>query len=174
MGMETALRELETKLMQLHEVVCALHMFIQDHPPKGGTILVERLEYKTTDSLSTLAEAEASLRKLLQTATLERKSGVARNVLLTVHERVDEFAQKYRDELFAYQNIGALQQLGTERGCEWPSWCSVVKEAIEACAVPLDAVHRAIRGCWREGTDGTLVINATRHISCHAEIGSST
>ena len=171
MGLETAFRELETKLTQLHEAVCALQMFIQDRPTKGETILVERLEDKAIDSLSSLEEAEASLRKLLQTPGIEGRSAAARNVLLRVHERVDEFAQKYRDELFAYENICSLQQLSAERGREWPSWCKVVREAVEACAVPLDAVHKAVRACWREGTDGTLVINSTRQISSQAEIG---
>jgi hypothetical protein len=171
MALETAFRELETKLTQLHEVVCALQMFIQDRPTKGGTLLVERLEDKAIDSLSWLEEAEAGLKKLLQTPGIEGRSGAARNVLLRVHECVDEFAQKYRNELFAYENIRSLQQLSTERGREWPSWCKVVREAIEACAAPLDAVHKAIRACWREGTDGTLVINSTRQTSCQAEIG---
>jgi len=172
MGLETAFRELEMKLMQLHEVVCALQMFIQDRPTKGATILVEQLEDKAIDSLSPLEEAAVSLRKLLQTPGFEGRSAAARNVLLRVHEGVDEFAQKYRNELFAYENIGSLEQLSTERGREWPSWCKVVREAIEACAVPLDAVHKAIRACWREGTDGTLVINPMRRSSYQVEIGS--
>jgi len=171
MGLESAFRELETKLTQLHEVVCALQMFIEDRPTKGETILVERLEDKAIASLGSLEEAEASLRKLLQTPDIEGRSAAARKVLLKVHERVDEFAQKYRDELFAYENIYSLQRLSTERGHEWPSWCKVVREAIEACAVPLDAVHKALRACWREGTDATLVINSTRQTSCQVQIG---
>ena len=170
MGLETAFRELETKLMQLHEAVCALQMFIQDRPTKGETMLVEQLEDKAIDSLSPLEEAEAILKRLLQTPGTEGRSVAARNVLLKVHECVDEFAQKYRNELFSYENICSLQQLSTERGREWPSWCKVVREAIEACAVPLDAVHKAIRACWREGTDGTLVINSTRQTARQAEI----
>jgi hypothetical protein len=170
MGLETAFRELETKLMQLHEAVCALQMFIQDRPTKGETMLVEQLEDKAIDSLSPLEEAEAILKRLLQTPGTDGRSVAARNVLLKVHECVDEFAQKYRNELFSYENICSLQQLSTERGREWPSWCKVVREAIEACAVPLDAVHKAIRACWREGTDGTLVINSTRQTARQAEI----
>jgi hypothetical protein len=99
--------------------------------------LVERLEDKAIDSLTSLEEAEASLRKLLQTPGIEGRSASARNVLLRVHERVDEFAQKYRNELIAYENLCSLQQLSTERGREWPSWCKVVREAIEACAADL-------------------------------------
>jgi hypothetical protein len=171
MGLETAFRELEAKLTQLHEIVCALQVFIQDHPTKGETILVERLEDKAIDSLSPLEEAEAILKKLLQTPGIEGRSATARNVLLKVHECVDEFAQKYRNELFAYENICSLEQLSSERGREWPSWCKVVREAIGACTVPLDAVHKAIRACWREGTDGTLVINPIRRTSSQAEIG---
>ena len=171
MGLETAFRELEMKLMQLHEVVCALHMFIQDRPTKGGTIVVEQLEDKAIDSLSPLEEAQAILKKLLQTPGIEGRSAAARTVLLRVHECVDEFAQRYRNELFSYENICSLQQLSMERGREWPSWCKVVREAIEACAAPLDAVRSAIRACWREGTDGTLVINPIRRTSSQAEIG---
>jgi hypothetical protein len=172
MGLETAFRELQTKVMQLHEVVCALQMFIQDRPGTGGTILVEQLEDKAIDSLSPLEEAQAILKKLLQTPGIEGRGAAARNALLRVHECVDEFAQNYRNELFSYENICSLQQLSTERGREWPSWFKVVREAIEACAAPLDTVRIAIRACWREGTDGTLVINSTRQTSCQTETGS--
>jgi hypothetical protein len=174
MGLETALRELQTALVRLHEAVSALHMFIQDHPLKGETILVERLEDKTTDSLGTLEEAEAILQSVLQPADMDGRSGAARNALLSVHRRVDEFAQKYRDELFAYDNICGLEQLGSERHGEWPSWSSVVKEAIERCAGPLDAAHKAIQTCWQEGTDGMVVTGARSQPPSHMEATSST
>jgi hypothetical protein len=173
MGLETALRELQTKLVRLHEAVSALHMFIQDHPPKGETILVERLEDKTTDLLGTLEEVEASLRNVLQPAGLEGRSGAVRNALLSVHRHVDEFAQKYRDELFAYDNICWLEQLGSDRHGEWLGWSSVVKEAIERCAAPLDAAHKAIQACWQEGTDGMVVTGARGQPSSHSETSSS-
>ena len=173
MGLETAFRELEAKLTQLHEIVCALQVFIQDHPTKGESILVERLEDKATDSRSPLEEAEAILKKLLQTPGIEGRSAAARTVLLRVHECVDEFAQRYRNELFSYENICSLQQLSMERGREWPSWCKVVREAIEACAAPLDGARAAIRACWREGTDGTLVISSTRQTGRQVEISGS-
>jgi hypothetical protein len=173
MGLETALYDLKERLSQLHETVSALHVFIMDHPPGDETILVERLEEKATDVLSLVEEATATLRELLQSGNLAGRARATRTVLLSVHQHAVQVAQKHRDELLAYENIYSLLQLSSERGCEWPSWSSVVKEAIEGCTVLLDAVHEAIRICWREGTGEALMIGASNQISCRAETGRS-
>jgi hypothetical protein len=67
-----------------------------------------------------------------------------------------------------------LRQLGRERGGEWRSWCSVVKEAIERCAAPLDAVHEAIQGCWQEGTDSMAFTGAMSQTSSRTQPADST
>ena len=161
MGLETAFQRLQANLLRLQEAVDALHTTVaEDCPRDDETMLVDRLEDAIVELDSKLDEASDGLRRVLRPPGLAGRGGAVRNTLLLAHRRTSEFARQYRDALVTYDNICRLRQLGRERGGEWAPWSGAVKEAIERCAAPLDAVDDAIRDCWQEGTDGMVIIGA--------------
>jgi hypothetical protein len=161
MGLESAFQRLHVELTRLRDALSDLRVTImEDCPLNNKVALVDHFENSVTDLLGSVDEVLNAIGRAAQTQDPLRRAEVARNSLLLTHRRLHRLAQDYRNKLAAYDNIYSLRQLGRERGGEWRSWCSVVKEAIERCAAPLDAVHEAIQDCWEEGTDGMVFAGA--------------
>jgi hypothetical protein len=161
MGLESAFQRLQAELIRLRDALSDLRVtIIEDCPINNEVALVDHFENSVTDLLGLVEEALNAIGSAAQAKGPLGRAEAVRNSLLLTHRRLHRLTQDYRDKLAAYDNIRSLRQLGRERGGEWQSWCSVVREAIEGCAAPLDAVHEAIQDCWGEGTDGVVFAGA--------------
>jgi hypothetical protein len=168
-GLGDAFRQLETELTRLEEAFSALQVTIfEDRPLSGETMLVDRFGYAVMDSIGPVQQALSMLRTPRR-AVISLASSEPRNNLLLVHRSLLDVACRYRDSLAAYDSIQALRQFGREKGREWLSWTSVVKDAIDRCAAPLDAAHEAVRRCWEEGTESAASFQASPSAAASSE-----
>lgn len=168
MGLESAFQRLNAELTRLRDALSDLHVtIVEDYPLSNEVALVDQFENSVTDLLGLVDEALNAIGSTSQAKDTLGRAEATRDALLLAHRRLHRLAQDYRNKLAAYDNIYLLRQLGRERGGEWRSWCGVVKDAIERCAAPLDAVHEAIQDCWEEGTDG-MVFRRRDEPSTHA------
>jgi hypothetical protein len=175
MGLELAFQRLHAVLTQLRAALSDLRVTImEDCPLNNKVALVDHFENSVTDLLGLVEEALNTICGATQAQDTLGRAEVPRNALLLVHRRLNLLAQDYRNKLAAYDNIYSLRQLGRERGGEWRSWSSVVKETIERCAAPLDAVHEAIQDCWEEGTDGMVFAGTMSQASTRTPPAGST
>jgi hypothetical protein len=166
MGLESAFKRLEVELKRLRDALSDLRVTImEDYPLNNEVALVDHFENYVTDLLGLVEEALNAIGSAAWAQGHLDRAEAVRNSLLLAHRHLNRVAQNYRNDLAAYDNMYSLRQLGRERGGEWRSWCSVVKEAIERCAAPLDAVHEAIQGCWQEGTDSMAFTGAMSQTS---------
>jgi hypothetical protein len=157
MGLEAAFQRLQVELTQLREALSELRVTVmEDCPLDSEVALVDHFADSVTDLLGLVEEALEAIGSAALVQGPSGRAGATRAALLLTHRRMHRLLQDYRNKLAAYDHIYSLGQLGRERGGEWRSWCNVVKEAIERCATPLDAVHAAIRDCWEQGTDGVV------------------
>lgn len=176
MGLEAAFQRLQVELTRLREALSDLRVTVtEDCPLNNQVALVDHVENTVTDLLGLVEEALNAIGSIGRAVPgpLDR-AGVARNSLLLTHRRLHRLTQDYRNKLAAYDNIYSLRQLGRERGGEWQSWCSVVKQAIESCAAPVDAVHEAIQDCWEEGTDSMAFAGAMSQAPARTQPADST
>jgi hypothetical protein len=175
MGLGSAFQRLQVELTRLRDALSDLRVTImEDRPLNDEVALVDHFENSVTDLLGL---AEEALEAIGTAAGARDPLGCVqstRNSLLLAHRRLHRLAQNYRNNLAAYDEIYSLRQLARERGGEWRSWCSVVKEAIERCAGPLDTVQEAIQDCWEAGTDGMLFTGAISQVPTRTQPGDST
>src|SRR5690348_8520300 len=130
MGLESAFQRLQVELTQLRDALSDLRVTITEDCPRNNEVaLVDHFENSVADLLGLVEGALNAIGSAAQAQGPLGRAEAARNALLLVHRRLHRLAQDYRDKLAAYDNIYSLRQLGRERGGEWRSWCSVVKEA---------------------------------------------
>jgi hypothetical protein len=175
MGLESAFQRLHAELTRLRDALSDLRVTImEDCPLNNNVSMVDHFENSVTDLLGLVEEAMNAIGSAAQAQGTLGRAEAARNSLLLTHRRLHRLAQDYRNKLAAYDNIYLLRQLGRERGGEWRSWCSVVKEGIERCVLPLDAVHEAIQECWEEGTDSMVFAGVMSQAPVRIQPGDST
>jgi hypothetical protein len=74
----------------------------------------------------------------------------ARCALAACQDRFHRIDQVFRANFLSYDRINELTKFGGERGGEWPSWVTTVKQGIEHCKTPLDRAGAALAECWEE------------------------
>jgi hypothetical protein len=176
MGLELALQRLQVGLKGLRDALADLRVTIaEDCPVSSEVALVDQFENSAIDLMGLVEEALGAIGRDARTIHPFGRAAAVRDSLLLAHRRLNQVEREYRNKLVAYDSICSLRRLGRERGGEWRSWGSAVKEAIEHCAAPLDNAHDGIRECWEEGTDGGLVFNGPMaHSYTKAESTDST
>jgi hypothetical protein len=123
---------------------------IEDRPPRGEVLLVERLGNLVEDlrgwgeeGLAASAQARAAV---AHPADFHR----ARQALGLANERFILLEYRFTGEAVAYQPIDELLRFSRQRSREWLGWSASVVQALDACRAPLRALDEAFLKAWLE------------------------
>jgi hypothetical protein len=151
MAIELALANLLGKIEALREALLGLALTtIEDRPPSGEVLLVERLG-DTVEDLRGLCEG-------MREAAIQARDAIAdpadinlgRRGLLAANQCFIRLEYRFFDKGAAPPTIVELQRFGRERGREWLSWSGSAVEALESCRAPVRELDEALLEAWRE------------------------
>jgi hypothetical protein len=151
MALEAAFRDLFRELRKLYDTLVAVRLtVVEDKPAKGETVLVDQLEDTVLDLMGSLNEALKAARAAQKGAGNSGDLNGVRRALTICQERFHRIERQFAADLVSYEKLKDLASLGSERRGAWLSWANCVKEGIEQCRQPLDAISKALAACWQE------------------------
>jgi hypothetical protein len=150
MALEATFRELSFSLRKLKDALIILQSAVGDKPPEGEAAVADDLEGGVLDVLGTLHEARKASALALKAAGYPVELDQARRSLAACQECCHRIEHQFSADLASYEKLLELTRLGSERGMEWLPWANNLKQAIEECRSPLQAVSLAVSRCWQE------------------------
>jgi hypothetical protein len=151
MGLEGAFRELAVLVRQLYDMMLALRLTVaEDKPVKGELSLVGHLEDAILDLMGRLDECHKAASAAQRAAGHPTDLDQARRGLASCQDEFHQVESVYADRLASYEKFRDLARVSHEHRGEWIPWARSVKDGIEQCRQPLDAVRKTMAGCWLE------------------------
>jgi hypothetical protein len=179
MALEATFRELAVSLHKLKDALNVLQVAVGDKPPDREAAVADDLESAVLAILGTLHEARKNAAVALKATGYPVELDQARRSLGTCQERCHRIEHQFTADLASYEKLRELTRLGSDRGLEWLPWANSLKQAIEECRAPLQAVSLALSRCWQElaerlGTTSILVQNKSvgQEISVPASVAA--
>jgi hypothetical protein len=165
MAIEVVFQQLASGFDAAREMLQNLGLtVIEDRPPHGEVLLVERLGNLVDDLRGWTEESCAAIATARQAVTHPPDLQRAREALGTAHERFLLLKYRFFDEAVTHRTIDALLRFGHQRGREWLGWVKSVVLALEACRGPLRELDEALLQTWKELGERL----GTRSMSLHA------
>jgi hypothetical protein len=138
---------------------------IEDRPPHGEVLLVERLGNLVEDMRGWLAEGQAAATDARQAVNHPMNGYRARQALGHANERFIRLETQFFNEAVSHRTIDGLERFGRQRGGEWFGWSGGMVMALQACREPLGALGEAILRSWLELSErlgaGSLLVQNT-------------
>lgn len=150
MALEATFRELSKQLHQLHDALHGLNVTVGDQPENDAAALADGLDNTVLDLIGVLHQARKAALNGRQAVSHPVDMDRARRALTNCQERFHHIEQEFATNLVSYEKLRDLARLGVQRGGEWLAWAGSVKQGIEGCRQPIEAVHVAIAACWQE------------------------
>jgi hypothetical protein len=123
---------------------------IEDRPPRGEVLLVERLGNLVDDLGGWTQESCASAAEAAQAIAHPPDLYRARRALGAANEGLLRVQFRFFGEAVSYDALEALLSFGRQRGREWAGWSKGVVQALDACRSPLRASSGACLQAWLE------------------------
>lgn len=155
MSLRTEFQSLYAQLESLNETLSNLRTAIDDHPPKGTSVLLlDAFGDAVEDTLGWLEEALGLVVPLMQASEQRPASDFdmnrARQALVICQEHFNRIMSRFMFDLVSYDKVAQLMQLGRERRGEWQAWAVMVKQELEGCQQHLYDTNQALFRCWLE------------------------
>jgi hypothetical protein len=165
MAIEVVFQQLATTFDAVREMLQNLGLtVIEDRPPHGEILLVERLGNMVDDLRGWAEEGCVAVNAARQAVAYPPDMQRARQELATAQERFLLLKYRFFDEAVTQRTIDALLRFGHQRGREWLGWVKSVVLALEACRAPLRMLDEALLQAWKELVERLGV----RSMSVHA------
>jgi len=164
-AIEAVFQQLATAFDAVREMLQNLGLtVIEDRPPHGEILLVERLGNLVDDLRGWAEEGCVSVGTARRAATHPPDLQRVRQELATAQERFLLLKYRFFDEAVTHRTIDALLRFGHQRGREWLGWAKSVLLALEACRAPLRMLDEALLQAWQELAERL----GSRSLSVHA------
>lgn len=151
MTLATAFSDLHEQLNALHKLLRELHTTVaEDKPLRGDVVLVERLSNAADDVCGLLDEALAAVKEGRQAVEGQTDLDGAQRKLTTSSGRFSLLLLTFSSDMFSYDRLLALNNVGRERGGEWRAWAGVVGKTLDRLQQNMYKVNQAIYQCWQE------------------------
>ena len=151
MALERTFKQLRSGLGNLKEALEAMSTIVeQDRPPRGEVVVATSLVDALLEVRGILEESLAAAAEAEQAAGHPLDLDRARNALKACQEHFHLFANRFSAELNSYDRLADLMSMGREKGRQWLSWVTVVKESLEQCSALLEVVRDQLFLCWQE------------------------
>jgi hypothetical protein len=149
MALESTFRELCVSVANAIESLETLRVMLGDKPQSEAAI-VDGIESAMLAILGLLHEANEAAAKALKCVEYPADLDRARRALATCQERCHHIEQQFSAELASYEKLSELARVGSERGREWLTWSTALRQDIEDCRGPLHSLSLALSRCWHE------------------------
>jgi hypothetical protein len=151
MAIEKTFKELRAGLQRLQEALEAVSTIVeQDKPARGEVVVATKLSDALLAIRGTLEESRAAAEDGELAVGHPLDIDRARRALTACQERFHLFANRFVAELLSYEALTDLMSVGRERGRQWLSWTTVVKESLEQSGSLLNDVRDELFLCWQE------------------------
>lgn len=151
MAIELVFQQLATAFETVREMLQNLGLtVIEDRPPHGEILLVERLGNLVDDLRGWAEEGCASVGAARQAVAHPPDMQRVRQELGTAQARFLMLKYRFFEEAVTHRTIDALLRFGHQRGREWLGWTKSVVLALEACRAPLRLLDEALLQAWQE------------------------
>jgi hypothetical protein len=150
-ALEAAFQELSSELRKLRDTLVALRLtVVEDKPLAGEAALVDHFDDTILEVMGLLEESLKRARVAQKEVESAADFNAVRRALAACQERFHTIEQRFSSDLVSYDKLKDLADLGSARKREWIPWASTVRQGIEECRAPLDAISKAIAACWQE------------------------
>ena len=151
MVLEKTFQELSTELRKLRDCLEESRLtIVEDRPVKGDAALADNFENGIDDVLGWLGEAiqvaDEALRALGPPVDRDR----ALRSLTNCQEQFSRSEKQFLSDLLSYEKLDQLNRMGREWGGHWKVWSDAVRQSLDRCREPLEAVKKALAACWGE------------------------
>jgi hypothetical protein len=172
MALETTFRRLTHSLHEVHEMVNALRIMIEDKPEHDGAAVADDMLDHVLELMGCLREGSVNAHAAHQAMQAPMDLEEARRSLATCQSEFHTMERNYSANLVAYDKLKALLRAGG-RDSEWSAWAWGTKLAIEQCGAPMHETSEAFASCWQELAErlGTMNISV-RALSVGQQISS--
>jgi hypothetical protein len=151
MAIEAVFQQLATTFETVREMLQNLGLtVIEDRPPHGEILLVERLGNLVDDLRGWAEEGCAAVSAARQAVAHPPDMQRARQELAAAQERFLLLKYRFFDEAVTHRTIDALMRFGHQRGREWLGWVKSVVLALEAGRAPIRMLDEALLQAWKE------------------------
>jgi hypothetical protein len=148
---EKVFREMQHHLRTLQEALEALGTTVdEDKPTRDDVVVAARLSDDLLAVRGLLEEVLATADEACRAIAYPFDGSGARRALAACQQQFQHFAHAFSFELTGWDRIDDLTSVGRERGRDWLSWVSVVKQALEQCKMLSEEVANSLFFCWQE------------------------
>ncbi|HUN43791.1 MAG TPA: hypothetical protein VMU81_26150 [Acetobacteraceae bacterium] len=123
---------------------------IEDRPPQGEVLLVERLGNLVEDMRGWLAEGQAAAADARQAVEHPPNTHRARQSLARANDRLMRLEKQFFNHALSHRMLDGLERFGRQRGGEWFGWSGGVVTALQSCCDPLRSMDEAMLCSWQE------------------------
>lgn len=151
MALEAALSNLCRTLRALRGSLYELmYTVTEDAPKRGRVILVDQLGEQVAElhglSIECLEAAEGAERAAGQPSDLNQM----RRFLVRSQTQFQQLSQTLVWQLFSYEQVVELMELGHRRKGEWSGWVQGIRSGLEKCRLPFQEAEATYTQCWQE------------------------
>ena len=151
MALERTFREFATQLSKLDGRLRELEItVVEDKPPRHDAVIVDTFEYAVCDLRGWVKEARRAADEAERAVDHPVDIESARRALTHSQEQFGRVEHGFAANLVSYERLKDLTSFGAERGGEWFSWATTVKQGIEQCRPPVEEARQALAACWQE------------------------
>ena len=154
MALQKSFRDLCSRLQELQEGLEAVNTTVdEDRPKRRDVVVATSLGDAVLAVRGILEESRAAADDACQAVGHPMDMERARRALMTCQEQFHRFATEFSHDLACYQRMTDLASIAKERGRDWASWVTVVKQGLEQCQALAEAGRDALFVCWQELTE---------------------
>ena len=151
MAAELTFRETRAQIRMLQEALEALGTSVEEDKPQWDDVVVaSSLSDAVLASRGLLEEAGTAADDACRAVVYPLDGDRTRRALALCQERFQRFAHHFSFELASYDRLDDLRTVAEERGPDWRSWASVVKQGLEQSRALVEEVRNSLFLCWQE------------------------
>jgi hypothetical protein len=150
MAMRESYNTLASAVAHLDDALTGLRFTVVEDEPSPSHALVTAFGDAVEDLSGWLREAAPSVVAGARAASDQSDLQAVWRGLEAGQEAANRMGQRLSEDLLAYDVVDQLSRLGRERGREWASWASTVRQGLDDVQGRLHLVNAALLECWKE------------------------
>src|SRR5262245_5354359 len=140
--MDKTFADLRHQFQVLQEALEALGTTVEEDRPKWDDVVVAAsLNDAVLAARGLLEDSRSAADDACRAVAHPLNADRARRALVTCQEQFHRFAHHFAVELATYERIDDLRSVGQERGPEWRTWVTVIRQGLDQSRVQVEEVR---------------------------------
>ena len=150
MAIETAFRDLNQYLSQLHEVCRDLTIALGEDQPTERSAAAQRWADNAENLFGLVHEAKNAALSAGKLVGASTDLYSLRRQLVMCQQGFNSLIAAWINELTRFERIEEMVSLSQRPKLEFKQWTNSVRIALECCHRPIEECAAALLGCWQE------------------------